>query len=167
MEQIFPELAESEDERIANAIKKHLDMKKSERNLTGYFGVSYQEAVAWLEKQGKEKEYTFKPIPRLLEMIEPTSKAKAYCQKLIDTLTREGYATDAKIVGECLKKMNGEKVALATMDEKQDGQKPKWKQSDDIRFSQLYDFLVNKTPRLQVDCNEYATWLNSLKQRML
>ena len=50
--------------------------------------------------------------------------------------------------------------------EKQDGQKPKWKQSDDIRFSQLYDFLVNKTPRLQVDCNEYAAWLNSLKQRM-
>ena len=50
--------------------------------------------------------------------------------------------------------------------EKQDGQKPKWKQSDEIRFSQLYDFLVNKTPRLQVDCNEYAAWLNSLKQRM-
>ena len=98
MEQIFPELAESEDERIANAIKKHLDMEKSERNLTGYFGVSYQEAVAWLEKQGE--------------------------------------------------------------------QKPKWKQRDDIRFSQLYDFLVNKTPRLQVDCNEYAAWLNSLKQRM-
>ena len=51
--------------------------------------------------------------------------------------------------------------------EKQGEQKPKWKQSDDIRFSQLYDFLVNKTPRLQVDCNEYAAWLNSLKQRML
>ena len=51
--------------------------------------------------------------------------------------------------------------------EKQGEQKPKWKQRDDIRFSQLYDFLVNKTPRLQVDCNEYATWLNSLKQRML
>ena len=96
---VFPELAESEDERIANAIKKLLDMEKSERNLTGYFWVSYQEAVAWLEKKGK--------------------------------------------------------------------QKPKWKQSDDIRFSQLYDFLVNKTPRLQVDCNEYAAWLNSLKQRML
>jgi hypothetical protein len=55
MEQIFPELAESEDERIVNAIKKHLDMEKSERNLTGYFGVSYQEAVAWLEKQGEQK----------------------------------------------------------------------------------------------------------------
>ena len=95
---VFPELAESEDERIANAIKKHLDMEKSERNLTGYFGVSYQEAAAWLEKQGE--------------------------------------------------------------------QKPKWEQSDDIRFSQLYDFLVNKTPRLQVDCNEYAAWLNSLKRRM-
>ena len=53
-------------------------------------------------------------------MIEPTSKAKAYCQKLIDTLVNEGYAADAKIVGECLKQLNDEKVALATMDEKQE-----------------------------------------------
>ena len=55
---IFPELAESEDERIANAIKKLLDMEKSERNLTRYFGVSYQEAAAWLEKQGEKPKWT-------------------------------------------------------------------------------------------------------------
>ena len=72
-----------------------------------------------LEKQGEQKEYTFKSLPRLLDMIEPTSKAKAYCQKLIDTLVKEGYATDAKIVGERLKIMNGEDVPMAIMDEKQ------------------------------------------------
>ena len=74
-------------------------------------------------KQVKPKEYTFKSLPRLLEMIEPTSKAKAYCQKLIDTLVKEGYTTDAKIVGECLKKMNGEDIPMAIMDEKQGEQK--------------------------------------------
>ena len=42
-------------------------------------------------KQVKPKEYTFKSLPRLLDMIKPTSKAKAYCQKLIDTLVEEGY----------------------------------------------------------------------------
>ena len=66
------------------------------------------------------KEYTFKVIPRLLEMIQPTDKAKSYCQKLIDSLEQEGYSTDAKIVRGCLKQMNGEKVSMATMD----GQKP-------------------------------------------
>lgn len=67
------------------------------------------------------KEYTFKSLPRLLDMIEPSDRATAYCQKLIGALVREGYTTDAKIVGECLKQMNGEKVAMAVMDEKQCG----------------------------------------------
>ena len=78
-------------------------------------------------KQVKPKEYTFKSLPRLLEMIEPTSKAKAYCQKLIDTLVKEGYTTDAKIVGECLKKMNGEDIPMAIMDEKHGEKKPNGK----------------------------------------
>ena len=78
-----------------------------------------QKALAWLEKQGEHKEYTFKSIPRLLDMIKPTERAKAYCQKLIDTLAKEGYSTDAKIVEDCLKQMNGEVVAMAVMDEKQ------------------------------------------------
>lgn len=65
----------------------------------------------------EEKKYTFKSIPRLLDMIEPSKKAKYYCQRLIDTLKEEGYTTDAKIVGDCLKMMNGEKVGMATMDE--------------------------------------------------
>ena len=79
-----------------------------------------QKEIAWLEKQGGQKpagkKYTFKVIPRLLEMIEPTDRAKEYCQKLIDSLTLEGYASDAKIVGGILKGWNGEKVAMATMD---------------------------------------------------
>ena len=61
--------------------------------------------------------FAFKAIPRLLEMIEPTDRAKAYIAKLIDALEVEGYSTDAKIVRERLKIMNGEKVAMATMDD--------------------------------------------------
>ena len=61
--------------------------------------------------------FVFKAIPRLLEKIEPTDRAKAYTAKLADTLEVEGYSTDAKIVRESLKIMNGEKVPMATMDE--------------------------------------------------
>ena len=78
----------------------------------------------YIEKQCEQKEYTFKSIPRLLDMIKPSDRAKAYCQKLMDSLQKEGYSTDAKIVGESLKIMNGEDVPIAIMDEKQSEQKP-------------------------------------------
>ena len=69
------------------------------------------------EQKPADKEYTFKSIPRLLDMIEPSDRAKAYCQKLIDTLTKEGYNTDAKIVEGVFKGWNGEDVPMAVMDE--------------------------------------------------
>ena len=68
------------------------------------------------EEPVKDK-FAFKAIPRLLDMIEPSDRAKAYIAKLADTLEVEGYSTDAKIVMESLKIMNGEKVPIATMDE--------------------------------------------------
>ena len=113
---IFPELAMSEDERIRKEIVRFIQMEVEDEIVGNKW-------IAWLEKQGEQKEYTFKSIPRLLDMIEPTDRAKSYCQKLIDSLLQEGYATDAKIVGDCLKQMKGEKVGMATMDE----QKPQGK----------------------------------------
>ena len=99
-----PELRESEDEKTRKEIVCYL--KKNLR----------LEWATWLEKQGKQKEYTFKSIPRLLDMIEPSDRAKTYCQKLIDTLAKEGYNTDVKIVEEVLKGWNGEDVPMAVMD---------------------------------------------------
>ena len=74
-------------------------------------------AIKVLQKEPVSERFAFKAIPRLLEMIEPTDRAKAYIEKLADALEVEGYLTDAKIVRESLKIMNGEKVAMATMDE--------------------------------------------------
>ena len=130
---IFPELAESEDDRIRNGLIALLKFGLEDGSaIAPGFNETKEEALAWLEKQDKQKEYTFKSIPRLLDMIEPTDRAKAYCQKLIDALVKEGYATDAKVVGECLKKMNGEDVATATMDEQKsdDNIEPKFKIGD-------------------------------------
>ena len=129
---IFPELKESEDEEIRIAILNYL--KKMWGNCKDHIcGIHVEDAIAWLEKQGELKSkdgYTFNSIPRLLEMIEPTDKAKAYCQKLIDSLLQEGYATDAKIVSDCLKQMNGEKIAMATMDEQKNRVEPKFHEGD-------------------------------------
>ena len=129
LEALIPELKESEDEKIRKAIID-LVIENIGQGIMNHNNVDCNDMIAWLEKQGAQKEYTFKSLPRLLEMVEPTERAKAYCLKLIDTLVKEGYVTDAKIVGECLKIMNGEKVALATMDENQ-APKPKWTNEDE------------------------------------
>lgn len=71
-----------------------------------------------LQEEPVKDRFAFKAIPRLLEMIEPTDRAKSYVTKLADAFDSEGYYTDAKIVRESLKIMNGEKVAMATMDDK-------------------------------------------------
>ena len=82
-------------------------------------GLAVKKAVEALRRQEEpvSDRFAFKAIPRLLEMIEPTDRAKAYTAKLADTLEVEGYSTDAKIIRESLKIMNGEKVPMATMDE--------------------------------------------------
>ena len=69
-----------------------------------------------LTKEPVRGRFVFKAIPRLLDMIESTERARSYIAKLADTLESEGYSTDANIVRECIKMMNGEKVAMATMD---------------------------------------------------
>lgn len=99
------------------------------------------ERLEKLREQKPKDKYTFNSIPRLLEMIKPTGRAKAYCQKLIDSLLQEGYATDAKIVSDCLKQMNGEQVAMAVMDE----QKPvEWSREDEQSLNACLGYIPDE-----------------------
>ena len=82
----------------------------------GTLDFEYEDNWELVEEPVSER-FAFKAIHRLLEMIEPTDRVKAYIAKLADALEVEGYHTDAKIVRESLKIMNGEKVPMATMDE--------------------------------------------------
>ena len=50
-EVIFPELKKSKDEKIIEAIVAHI---KDMRCYDTYYGVTPDEMIAWLEKQGKE-----------------------------------------------------------------------------------------------------------------
>lgn len=82
--------------------------------------------------------FVFKAIPRLLEMIESSERAKSYVTKLADAFDVEGYHTDAEIVRESLKMMNGEKVAMATMDEEPVSEEVDKDDSFDELLQELY-----------------------------
>jgi len=123
------------------------------------------ERKSWLEKQGKEtseKEFTFKALPRLLEMIEVSDRAKAYTEKLAVALDNEGYHTDAKIVRESIKIMNGEEVPMATMDEQKpvDNIEPKFKVGDWIVWqNKCYKVNYNGCGYELIDQNGLSTSL--------
>lgn len=102
-------------------IDKVQKIRKEVEKLHGnpYYMMAVKDVLEILDIQEEpvKDRFAFKAIPRLLDMIEPSDRAKAYIAKLADTLEVEGYSTDAKIVMESLKIMNGEKVPMATMDE--------------------------------------------------
>ena len=54
-EHYFPELLESEDERIRKAIKKALQVRCDGSRIISDEPVTLEEAIAWLEKQGEQK----------------------------------------------------------------------------------------------------------------
>lgn len=135
IEYIFPELAESEDERIR-------------RDIISYIQVANQVIpqfqkdnwIAWLEKQGG---------PKLAESE--------------DESIREAQLDYWRSVGG--KEWHGVPVQeTITWLEKQ--KSVEWRKEDGMIFDELYDFLINKKVVLQRDCNIYAHWLKSLKQRM-
>lgn len=58
LEKIFPELKESEDEKIRKALIRYFTLS-DEHAYNEACGVSYRDIVAWLEKQGEQKEIDY------------------------------------------------------------------------------------------------------------
>ena len=117
LEKQVPAYLSHDDEIMIRQLTEYFTTGKGLQNTNNTVVEWLTDVKRKLEKQAEQKEYTFKSIPRLLDMIEPTDRAKAYCQKLIDTLAKEEYNIDVKIVEDVLKGWNGEDVPMAVMDE--------------------------------------------------
>ena len=63
LEQIFPELKESEDERIRKAL---INVFSTHQGYEVFFGVSVEDILAWLEKQGKT---SWKPSKEEMDVL--------------------------------------------------------------------------------------------------
>lgn len=70
IEVIFPELKESEDEKIKNAILNHLK-KMWKNSQDDVCGVRIEDAIDWLEKQGEDKKEinNFDVLPGLYKCV--------------------------------------------------------------------------------------------------
>ena len=89
LEELFPELVESEDEKIRRALMKFIEKIPYERLEND--GVSVKDALAWLEKQGEQKpDWSIKEKLMLNDIIETTERSNIfmedYQRELVDWL---------------------------------------------------------------------------------
>ena len=82
LENIFPELKESEDEKIRKTLIEHI---KGITSWNYFLGISKEQMIAWLKKQGEKKE---------LKKIEPK---KVNANKVIERINIEWINADKVI----------------------------------------------------------------------
>lgn len=152
MEEIFPELKESEDERIRKAL---IRFHKSTIDVDGIKG---EDIIAWLEKQG-----TKELDPRYENLEELLAADDIYQMSMNDAMVNEAKEKAAKALSEL-------SIGKLLGFEKQGEQKPiEWSKEDErIYCSILADIRTKQnvsTSTLESYYNEQISWLKSLKQR--
>lgn len=147
LERLFPELAESEDEKIR---LKLIEAVKGDMVIGGT--KDKQLAIAWLEKQGEQK--SIENINGEDYGIDGLWHAQHILERTLGKV--EGYQSDDGILEhECAIS------AVKSMYE----QKPAWSKQDETMLGEIIDFFENGTVKLQHDLSLYASYLKSLKER--
>ena len=75
-ERYFPELAESEDEKIVKSLKKCFEWLRDEARWTDVYGSSFESIFAYIEKKGKQKLADIKPIFVVGDVMRTKEEAK-------------------------------------------------------------------------------------------
>lgn len=163
IKEIFPELAESEDEKIKEGLIKYLktDMECNPSQCESF----YNKSIAWLEKQGEEKPADkIEPKFRIGDVIE-VKPMKCYgkiftgkSNKIVD-ITEKNYILD-----------DGKAYSIELQDGwKLSEQKPAWSEKDERKL-ELLRALIDDTKRDSAsystmfrEMNELDNWLKSLR----
>ena len=103
LENIFPELKESEDERIREALIYFIKQGEIKGTIRTYLGVTEKEMLAWLEKQG-EKESD----PRYENLEEILAADDIYQMSMNDEMVQEAKEkADNALSGMCIGRLLG------------------------------------------------------------
>ena len=169
LKEAFPELAESEDERIRKEMLKHFnDALVSHQEVTTSEQV--KSWIAYLEKRKEQKPAPTEDMPYICdEHFYEREPADSFKYKLAEYMTRcctkkEGpYGYEYGISAESILKMAEEELLKRGV-----VQKPvEWSKNDTAFLNEITDFFENKTVRLQHDIDMYAHWLKSLPERFV
>lgn len=165
LESIFPELAESEDERVRKELLEHCINRRDGKQVCVDAG-DYRRWADWLEKQGdKDKlikefgeykvKYTQEVISQQLEKQGEQKPADSYCKEYC-----KGFQETGKCFadGECKAKRDTE-------------QNPAWSEEDEIGYNdslwaikQARTVAKNENDMGNLWCAEQ--WLKSLKNKV-
>ena len=142
-----PELKDSEDERMIQYFKDLAPFDKADE-LYEKYGFSHKDAIAWLEKQGKQNllyvnDNAKEMFIKALERVEEQNK-KGY--KLTD-FDKNSWWEDFKAYTSCIIE-----------------QKPAWSEDDEKQARQIERIVHNDgcTQKLQ---KQIADWFESLKEK--
>ncbi len=162
LEKIFPELKESEDERVINALKSGFRMLEKEHNLKGLGGLRFEKIMSWLEKKGEQKPVD-EPKFEVGDMIIHKELGGDYIHNphkiiQVDILDKK-YRLEGGLVAHFSEQ---EDYGLVE-------QNPAWSEEDEKLVKNLISTLSNLYARnlIKKETKEkYTNWLKSLKDRI-
>ena len=165
VEYIFPELQESEDERIRKSL---IDMLKNDEKC-------YLKEIAWLEKQGEHAKFrdsiqvgdkvtrnedgVLVNLSQLNRVAKKQGEQKPYGQREKCSDCQFNYAGECK--GSCAMKSRLIAWLKAIKDRVQPQQKQEWSKEDEKIYQSIMDDTVQEN---QLDSKQ-IDWLKSLKDR--
>lgn len=165
LQDIFPELAESEDERIKREIVRYINLHKNDERKSG-------EWIAWLEKQG-EKPQGKTALEAIHEekvdnanKVEPPQEIDGFEVELNSLLKKYEHLPKEELQ-ESLEFYLG--VVRDDLDIVRED-KPKWSEEDEIGSDEtieLLEYFINYAPEFRKPAiGRSVAWLNSIKQRL-
>ena len=178
LENILPELKESEGERIKKHIISYL---RNEKIVKKYISdIEFDKWIAWLEKQNSIADNANYDAKSELAMIEKRGVQKSIWHNeyeepkrdsLILLIMQSGTPIVAKIIEPNHTFSHGERWAyIDDLLEKQGKQKPDWSEEDEQHIDSLLKRLDglcrNEFERTRFAINEDIDWLKSLKDRV-
>ncbi len=154
LEEVFPELKESEDERIRKALIRVLN--ENVGNGIEKYGAKLEDALAWLEKQGEKKAIMNVPTREvILSIWDLGNEWKELTNGSIST----EYGTQLDYIQ---KHWHESEYYLR---EEQGEKKPAWSEGDETLLYEIVDYF-NMDDALRHTENEIIDWLKSLKDRL-
>ena len=154
VQDFFPELKESEGERIKNLIYCLIRDRSDNGKLLEHNGISVEEALDWVEKQGEK-----------IDAIESfdTEFEKQVSRLIASAINKEYEYNQGYVKWTANALLNYAKHEL----EKQGEQKPtKWSEEDDKNLERTIWYVEKGGKRIFSKTDELVFWLKSIKDKV-